>query len=161
MNFNAGGNAAALTAGSLAAAAATTTVPAAPERKPGLRPLASLIPYVKRYRWRATAACGALIVAALTTLIVPLAVRRMIDFGFSPQGAALIDSYFLVLISVAAALALASALRYYLVTTLGERIVTDLRGDVFAHLTSLSAAFFDEAKTGEMISRLTADTTQI
>ena len=58
-------------------------------------------------------------------------------------------------------LALASALRYYLVTTLGERIVADLRGDVFAHLTSLSRAFFDEAKTGEVISRLTADTTQI
>ena len=65
------------------------------------------------------------------------------------------------MIAVAAVLAVASALRYYLVTTLGERIVADLRGEVFAHLTSLSAAFFDEAKTGEMISRLTADTTQI
>ena len=65
------------------------------------------------------------------------------------------------MIAVAAALALASALRYYLVTTLGERIVADLRGDVFAHLTSLSPAFFDEAKTGEVTSRLTADTTQI
>ncbi len=65
------------------------------------------------------------------------------------------------MIGVAALLALASALRYFLVTTLGERIVADLRGDVFAHLTSLSADFFDEAKTGEVISRLTADTTQI
>ena len=102
-----------------------------------------------------------MILAALTTLIVPLAVRRMIDFGFSARGVALIDSYFLVMIGVAAVLALASALRYYLVTTIGERIVADLRGDVFAHLTSLSAAFFDEARTGELISRLTADTTQI
>lgn len=161
MNFHAGRDVAAPTTSSIAAATATTTVLPAPYRKLGLRPLASLLSYVKRYRWRAISACGALILAALTTLIVPLAVRRMIDFGFSSQGAALIDSYFLVLIGVAAMLALASALRYYLVTTLGERIVTDLRGDVFAHLTSLSAAFFDEAKTGELISRLTADTTQI
>jgi ATP-binding cassette, subfamily B, bacterial len=88
-------------------------------------------------------------------------VRRMIDFGFTGRGLALINSYFLVMIGVAAVLAFASAARYYLVTTLGERIVADLRGDVFAHLTSLSAVFFDTAKTGEMVSRLTADTTQI
>ena len=78
--------------------------------------------------------------AALTTLVVPVAVRRMIDFGFTARGLALIDSYFLVMIGVGAVLALSSALRYYLVTTLGERIVADLRGDVFAHVTSLSAA---------------------
>jgi ATP-binding cassette subfamily B protein len=131
------------------------------KRKTNLRPLASLLPYVKRYRGRALAALGALVVAALTTLIVPIAVRRMIDFGFTARGVELIDSYFLVMIAVAALLALASASRYFLVTTLGERIVADLRGDVFAHLTSLSADFFDEARTGEVISRLTADTTQI
>jgi ATP-binding cassette subfamily B protein len=106
-------------------------------------------------------ALGALILAALTTLVVPIAVRRMIDFGFTARGIELINTYFLAMIAVAAVLACASAARYYLVTTLGERIVADLRGDVFAHLTSLSAAFFDEARTGEMISRLTADTTQI
>jgi len=161
MNFHSGRDGATLTKFAVAAGAATTPTLATPHRKPGLRPLASLVPYFKRYRWRTICACGALILAALATLAVPLAVRRMIDFGFSPQGAALIDSYFLVLVGVAALLALASALRYYLVTTLGERIVADLRGDVFAHLTSLSAVFFDEAKTGEMISRLTADTTQI
>ena len=135
---------------------------AAPDkRKLNLRPLASLIPYVRRYRGRALGALGALVLAALTTLIVPIAVRRMIDFGFTARGLALINSYFLVMIGVAAVLAFASAARYYLVTTLGERIVADLRGDVFAHLTALSANFFDEAKTGEVISRLTADTTQI
>lgn len=130
-------------------------------RGANLRPLASLLPYVRRYRGRALAALAALVVAALTTLIVPVAVRRMIDFGFTARGLALIDSYFLVMIGVAAVLALSSALRYYLVTALGERVVADLRGDVFAHLTSLSPAFFDEARTGEMISRLTADTTQV
>ena len=77
------------------------------------------------------------------------------------RGIELIDSYFLVMIGVVGVLAFASALRYYLVTTLGERIVADLRSDVFAHVTSLSARFFDEAKTGEVLSRLTADTTQI
>jgi ATP-binding cassette subfamily B protein len=126
-----------------------------------VRPLAALLPYVRRYRGRALAALGALILAALTTLTVPIAVRRMIDFGFTARGLALIDSYFLVMIGVAAVLSLSSALRYYLVTTLGERVVADLRSDVFAHLTSLSPAFFDEARTGEVISRLTADTTQV
>src|SRR5438128_10574719 len=65
------------------------------------------------------------------------------------------------MLAVAGVLALASAMRYYLVTTLGERIVADLRSEVFGHLTALSLAFFDQAKTGEMVSRLTADTTQI
>jgi len=146
-------------AGAVDAAAAPTAPPA--KRRGALRPLASLLPYVRRYRWRAISALAALILAALTTLIVPVAVRRMIDFGFTARGIALIDSYFLVMIGVAAVLALSSALRYYLVTTIGERIVADLRGDVFAHLTSLSLAFFDEARTGELISRLTADTTQV
>ena len=139
----------------------STPNPVTAERRVDLWPLASLIPYIRRYRWRALCALGALIVAAATTLIVPIAIRRMIDFGFTARGVALIDSYFLVMIGVAAALAVASALRYYLVTTLGERVVADLRADVFAHLTSLSSAFFDEARTGEVISRLTADTTQI
>jgi ATP-binding cassette, subfamily B, bacterial len=140
----------------------TVAAAAAPDqRRTTLRPLASLVPYLDRYRGRALAALGALVLAALTTLIVPVAVRRMIDFGFTARGLELINSYFLVMIGVAAVLAFASAARYFLVTTLGERIVADLRGDVFAHLTALSAVFFDEAKTGEIISRLTADTTQI
>ena len=100
-------------------------------------------------------------IAAITTLVVPIAVRRMIDFGFSRDSVSLIDNYFTVLIVVVAVLALASAARFYLVTMLGERIVADLRSEVFGHLTSLSASYFDQAKTGEAISRLTADTTQI
>ena len=85
----------------------------------------------------------------------------MIDFGFSPEGIALINSYFSVMIAIVAVLAAASASRYYLVMTIGERIVADLRRDVFAHLVSLSPAFFDSARSGELVSRLTADTTQI
>ena len=138
------------------------TAPADGEkRRVRLKPLAELAPYVARYRGRAAAALAALTVAALTTLVVPVALRRMIDFGFSDKAVQLIDSYFAVMIAVVAVLAISSALRYYLVTTLGERIVADLRSDVFAHLTRLSSSFFDNAKTGEMVSRLTADTTQI
>ena len=130
-------------------------------RKLNLRPLAGLVPYILRYRGRAAAALATLIVASLTTLIVPVAVRRMIDFGFSDKAAQLIDSYFAVMVLVVAVLAVSSALRFYLVTTLGERIVADLRSDVFAHLTRLSPAYFDATRTGEIVSRLTADTTQI
>jgi ATP-binding cassette subfamily B protein len=131
----------------------------APTRK--LRPLLSLLPYLRRYRWRALAGLIALLVAAVTTLVVPIAVRRMIDFGFSRDAANLIDSYFTVMIGLVGVLAVASAGRFFLITTLGERIVADLREQVFSHLISLSPAYFDEAKSGELTSRLAADTTQI
>jgi len=145
------------------AAIDTDAAAAAPKResRARLRPLLALLPYIARYRGRALAALVALVIAAVTTLVVPIAVRRMIDFGFSPEGVAMINSYFSVMLAVVAVLAGASAMRYYMVTTLGERIVADLRGDVFSHLTSLSPAFFDSARSGELISRLTADTTQI
>ncbi len=136
--------------------------PAGPPARGGkLRPLMALLPYVMRYRGRAGAAFVALLIAALATLAVPLAVRRMIDFGFSAERVQLINQYFSVMIVVAAVLAGASALRYYLVTTLGERVVADLRAAVFDHLTILSSAFFDHTKTGELVSRLSGDTTQI
>lgn len=122
--------------------------------RPALKPLLLLVPYVARYKVRALAALAALTVAALATLAVPLALRRMIDFGFSGDRG-LIDSYFAVMIGVVFVLAMASALRFYLVTTLGERIVSDLRSQVFAHLTTLSPSFFDRSQTGEMMSRST------
>jgi ATP-binding cassette subfamily B protein len=149
------------TLGDLSTAQVSTTAAAPKSRRPKLRPLLALAPYVLRYRGQALAALVALIVASAATLAVPLAVRRMIDFGFSAEGVALINSYFSVMIAVVAVLAGASALRYYLVITLGERIVADLRNDVFRHLTSLSPAFYDTAHSGELVSRLTADTTQI
>jgi len=85
-----------------------------------LRPLLALAPYVARYRGRALLALVALTVAALTTLLVPVAVRRMIDFGFTPRGIALINSYFSVMIAVVAVLAFASASRFYLVMTMAS-----------------------------------------
>jgi len=135
--------------------------PSSTKRSARLRPLLALAPYVARYRGRAFLALISLTVAAITTLLVPVAARRMIDFGFTPESIAKINSYFSVMIAVVVVLACASASRYYLVMTIGERIVADLRRDVFAHLISLSPAFFDSARSGELISRLTADTTQI
>ena len=143
-------------------AAAPVAAAAEPARRSvRVRPLLALLPYVMRYRGQVAAAMVALLIAATATLAVPLAVRRMIDFGFSAERIGLIDQYFAVMIAVAAVLAVASATRYYLVTLIGERVVADLRAAVFAHLTELSPAFFDTARTGEITSRLTADTTQI
>ncbi len=130
-------------------------------RRRNIRPLMGLVPFVARYRGRAVAALIALTVAAIATLAVPIAVRRMIDNGFDPTRAGLINEYFGVMILVVAILACASAMRYYLVTTIGERVVADLRDAVFERITTLSASFFDTAKSGELVSRLTADTTQI
>ena len=123
-----------------------------------LRPLA---PYALVYRARIAAALAALIVASGATLVVPIAVRRMIDYGFSDANAGLIRAYFLAMIGVVAVLALASGARYYLVMTLGERVVADLRADLFTHLTRLDPSFFDAEKTGDIASRLSADTTQL
>jgi len=126
-----------------------------------LKPLLALVPFVLRYRGRIAAAIIALVVAALATLAVPLAVRRMIDFGFGAENAGFIDQYFAMMLVVAGVLAASSAMRYYLVITLGERVVADVRTALFAHLLTLSAGFFDTQRVGEIASRLTADTTQI
>ncbi|MGO9847476.1 MAG: ABC transporter transmembrane domain-containing protein [Methylocella sp.] len=134
---------------------------AGPEKKPSPRALLQLTPYLLRYKPRIAASLFAVTVAAAATLAVPLAIRRMIDFGFSAESAGLINTYFFALIAVAGVLALASGARFYCVTTLGERVVADLRTDVFRHLCSLDAEFFDSARTGELLSRLTADTTQM
>ena len=107
------------------------------------------------------AALVALLVSAAATLTVPLAVRRMIDLGFSGIEPDLIDKYFLTLLGIGIVLALASAARFYAVNWLGERVVADVRRDVFKHLTSLSPAFYEVSHSGEVMSRLTADTTQV
>ncbi|WP_134496038.1 ABC transporter transmembrane domain-containing protein [Microvirga pakistanensis] len=129
--------------------------------KAALSALTPLVPYGLAYKGRIAAALAALVLASAATLVVPIAVRRVVDFGFSEQGRAYINAYFALLIVVVAVLAVSSALRYYFVITLGERVVADLRSAVFRHLTSLDPAFFDQTKSGEIVSRLTADTTQV
>ncbi len=126
-----------------------------------LRPLATLWPFAAHYRQTMILAGVALLAAATATLAVPLAVRRVIDHGFNEGDAQLIDNYFLTMIMVVGVLAIASSARFYFVTWLGERIVSDLRSAVFKHLLNLSPTFYDEMRTGEVVSRLTADTTQI
>src|SRR5208282_2040581 len=123
--------------------------------------LKSVLPYALAYPGRIIAALVALMIASAATLVVPVAVRRMIDFGFSDSNAAFIRVYFLGMLGVVAVLAVASGARYYLVMTLGERVVADLRSNLFAHLTRLDPGFFDAEKTGEIASRLSADTTQL
>jgi ATP-binding cassette subfamily B protein len=124
-----------------------------------LRPLLRLMPYFRRYRGRVGLALVCLLAAAAATLAVPLAVRSIIDKGFGdPQ---LINRYFGTMLAIVAVLAVASAARFYMVNWLSERVVADLRRDLFAHLLELSPQFYEEVRTGEVVSRLTADTTQI
>ncbi|MGI9520016.1 MAG: ABC transporter transmembrane domain-containing protein [Hyphomicrobiaceae bacterium] len=131
------------------------------KRQVDIKPLLSLRAYVLRYPMSLSASGVALLVAAAMMLLIPLAVRRMIDQGFRADAESFIAQYFVMLIVIAAALALASAGRFYFVNWLGERVVADLRKDVFRHLATLGPSYFDSAHSGELMSRLTADTTQI
>ena len=129
--------------------------------RPDFRSLATFWPYARAQKRRILLALVALVVASLATLALPLAVRRVIDVGFTGGEQQLANSYFILLIGVVGVLALASSARFYLVMTVGERIVASLRADVFRHLTRLEPAFFDSSRAGDLVSRLTADTTQI
>ncbi|RFC65525.1 ATP-binding cassette domain-containing protein [Fulvimarina endophytica] len=126
-----------------------------------MRPLARLVPYMKRHRGLVVGAVIFLTVAAVVTLSLPLAVRRVIDEGFTGASTSLINAYFGMLFVLAGLLAISSACRYFFVVSLGERVVADLRKDVFAHVTKLSPSFYDRSLSGEIVSRLSADTTQI
>lgn len=138
------------------------SIPAgSPRPKAALSALRPLVPYAIAYKGRIAAALLALIVASAATLVMPIALRRVVDFGFSADDRTLINAYFAMLLLVVGILSAASAARFYLVITLGERVVADLRSAVFGHLTSLDPAFFDQTKSGEIVSRLTADTTQV
>jgi len=132
-----------------------------PASRQSLRPLLQLKPILMSHKGMLAGAIIALIVSAAAMLAVPLAVRRVIDHGFGAHDGGLIDNYFLTLICIGAVLALASASRFYCVNWLGERVVADLRTKTFAHLATLGPAYFDKNHSGEMMSRLTADTTQM
>ena len=126
-----------------------------------LRPLLRLTPFLRPYRQQMLFALVALLAAAGATLAVPVAVRRIIDNGFTAENALLIDKYFLAMLAVVVVLAVGSALRFYFVMWIGERVVADIRDAIFSHLLSLSPGFFETQRSGEVLSRLTADTTQI
>jgi ATP-binding cassette subfamily B protein len=134
--------------------------PAGRARSVKVAPLRELMPYLRPYRRTILGVAAALIAASGFTLALPLAFRRVVD-GFSAENATLIDQYFLALIGVAVALALATALRFYLVSLLGERVIADLRAAVFSHVAGMSPAFFERVMTAEVMTRLTTDTSVI
>lgn len=126
-----------------------------------IRPLHALAPFILAYPSMLAAAFVALVVATISTLALPLALREMIDNGFSSANAETIDRYFFAMLAVAIVLGLSSATRFYFVSWIGERVTADLRRAVYDHITRLSPQFFETTRTGEVLSRLTADTTLI
>ena len=133
-------------------------------QKGGLATLKGLAPFLIPYRRQFLLAGIALVVAASATLAVPYAFRQIIDVGFGASGAknaSHIDLYFIALFVIACVLAIATAARFYTVSWLGERVTTDLRRTVYAHVVTQSPQFFETTQTGEVLSRLTTDTTLI
>ncbi|SEK54390.1 ATP-binding cassette, subfamily B [Roseivivax marinus] len=122
--------------------------------------LGRLWPFLAPYRALLAAAVAALVSTAIVSLVLPLAVRRVVD-NFERPDSGLLDQYFLAALGIAALLAVGTALRYALVTRLGERVVADIRTAVFERVISLSPAFYERTMTGEVLSRITTDTTLI
>jgi ATP-binding cassette subfamily B protein len=117
-----------------------------------------LWPFLRRYRWQALGACAALLAAATLVLLLGQGVRHLIDGGFASGSPERLNETALAMGGVIVGLALATAMRFSLVTWLGERVAADIRRAVFDHVTSLSPAWFETARTGDVLSRLTADT---
>jgi ATP-binding cassette, subfamily B, bacterial len=132
-----------------------------PRKTRSLKPLLGLRSFIFRYKAKLVLAGVSLVLAATSTLALPIAVRFVIDHGFSGNDPSYINAAFLSLLAVVLVMAVASSTRFYAVTWLGERAVADLRDSVFRHLTTLSPAFYERNHSAELMSRLTADTTQI
>lgn len=128
------------------------------EKSKRIGALKALWPFMRPYLPLMVAAILALTLTACVSLVLPMAVRRVVD-GFGTEEAALLDQYFGAALLVAATLAVGTGLRYYLVTRLGERVVADIRRAVFDKTIGLSPAFFEKTMTGEVLSRITTDTT--
>ena len=126
-----------------------------------LAPLAELAPFVRPHLKLVLLALVALAVAAGASLVLPIAARQVIDHGFHGGAATQVSRYFLGLLAVTTIIGFASASRYYLVTWIGERVVADVRRRVFDHVLGLSTEFFERTRTGELLSRLSADTTLV
>ncbi|MBV7410759.1 ABC transporter transmembrane domain-containing protein [Maritimibacter sp. DP1N21-5] len=130
------------------------------EKSKRIGALGALWPFLLPYRGMLAAALVALVATAGISLVMPLAARRVID-GFSTSADALLDQYFFAALGIAVALAVGTGIRYYLVTRLGERVVADIREAVFDRVIGMSPAFFERIMTGEVLSRITTDTTLI
>lgn len=130
------------------------------EKSKNVGALRALWPFVRPYRGLMTMAILALILTACTSLVLPMAVRRVVD-NFDTTDGALLNQYFAAALAIAGVLAIGTALRYALVTRLGERVVADIRMAVFDRVIGLSPAFYEKIMTGEVLSRITTDTTLI
>jgi ATP-binding cassette subfamily B protein len=126
-----------------------------------LQPLRALLPYLAPHRGVLVLALMALLVAAAAMLALPVALRHLIDQGMAAGNHDTINRYFVAFLAAAAVFGVFAALRFYLVTWLGERVVADLRSDVYARVIRMDPAFFEVTRTGEVLSRLTADTTLV
>jgi len=126
-----------------------------------LRPLRALLPFLAPYRGIMVLALVALLVAAAAMLALPIALRHLIDQGMAAGNPETINRYFLAFLAAAAVFGVFAALRFYLVTWLGERVVADLRSAVYDRVIRMDPAFFEVTRTGEVLSRLTADTTLV
>ena len=125
----------------------------------------SLLPFLRPYRWRVVIALSFLLLAAAATLVFPMALRALIDDSLVPAGHGerllSMQGHFLDLFAVAIAMGIFSAARFYMVSWLGERISADIRNAVYAHVLHQSPVFFETTQTGEVLSRLSADTTLV
>ena len=151
-------------ASTLTAVAPTApAAPAGPATSP--RSLSGLLPFLHPYRWRIGLAILFLVLAAVSTLVLPVALKSLIDQGLvaADPGARVmaLREHFFALFAVGAALGVFSAARFYMVTWLGERVTADLRNAVYAHVVKQSPEFFETTQTGEVLSRLTTDTTLV
>ncbi len=137
--------------------------PTPPDRPKGrsLRPLRALLPYLAPYRGTLALAVGALLVAAAAMLALPVAFRYLIDEGMAAGSPDTINRYFVAFLVAAGVFGVFAALRFYLVTWLGERVVADLRSSVYDRVIRMDPAFFEVTRTGEVLSRLTTDTTLV
>ena len=130
------------------------------ERSKKVGALTALWPFMRPYGWMIALAGIALVSTAMMSLVLPLAVRRVVD-NFDIAESGLLDGYFAAALGIAGLLAVGTALRYYFVTRLGERVVADIRVAVFDRMIGMSPAFYERIMTGEVLSRITTDTTLI
>jgi ATP-binding cassette subfamily B protein len=129
-----------------------------PARRTNLVSLRLLLPYLRPHGWRVVGAAVSLLVAAGLVLLLGQGVKRLIDEGFATgTGTTQLNQAALLMFAVVTALAVATAARFYLVSWLGERAAADIRRDLYGHVLSLSPAFFETARTGDILSRMTAD----
>jgi ATP-binding cassette, subfamily B, bacterial len=126
-----------------------------------LKPLRALLPFLRPHVGTLLLALGALLVAAAAMLALPVALRNLIDEGMAAGSPETINRYFIAFLAAAAVFGVFAALRFYLVTWLGERVVADLRQAVYERVIRMDPAFFEVTRTGEVLSRLTADTTLV